>query len=639
MMNKKDYIEAMNEIKANDKLKMKTIQKITQQKNRYYVTARRILSAAAVFVLLFSFAYINKDVEKEEEKEKINNIATIKLPTVDSYENMKKIYNENEKNSNNRLYKASTSINSSITDQVYETANSASKLSDYSTTNVQVQGVDEADIVKNNGEYIFYYRRVEGDIKVIDAKNNKVINSIKYDDIQPIEMYLKDDRLIVITTIESAKTSRTYSNKYVLKIFNYDISNMNDIKIVKEVETEGNLLQSRMIGDYVYIVSNKYIYSSMLEDEQLLKPTYRDSDIGDETKCIEYNEIQCFPEGTENVYMIVSSFNVKTNDPMNVQTYLGSGNDVYASVSNLYITSRSYTNTKSIIQFEYTDNTKVYKLSLNNGNVGYVADTIVPGYVKDQFSMDEYKGYLRIATTHNSKETGYKDINNLYVLDEKLNLVGQVENLAPEERIHSVRYMGDKAYMVTFEQVDPLFVIDLSDPMLPKVLGQLKIPGYSEYLHPYDETHLIGFGRDTETDGENVKENGFKMSLFDVSDMSNPKELYTVKIGDSGTYSELLYNHKALLFSKEKNIIAFPIVIRQKQNGSNYYSKTTFGGAVIYGLSLENGFEERAKISSDSEYASLDRIIYIGDKLYTLSEDAVKVVDMNTMKEIGKIAL
>ena len=129
------------------------------------------------------------------------------------------------------------------------------------------------------------------------------------------------------------------------------------------------------------------------------------------------------------------------------------------------------------------------------------------------------------------------------------------------------------------------------------------------------------------------------MALFDVSDVKNPKELYSVKIGDSGTYSELLYNHKALLFSKENNIIAFPITVREKQNDSEYYTKTTLKGAVIYGLSLEEGFEERAKIEHGDDAYAIERIIYIEDNIYTLSQDLITIIDMDTMEEKGKIKL
>lgn len=638
-MNKKDYIDAINSIKADDDLKKKTIEKLTSKNKKTYMIPRRILSAAAVFLLLFSFVYMNDNTQKENI---IENKKVAKLPVVGTYENMKEMINENQKyRYNNVIFDETDMMNSSM-----ETAKEYKANSDFSTTNVQVQGVDEADIVKTNGNYIFYYRNTENTVSIIDTKNKEVIKNIEYEDIQPIDMYLNNDKLIVITNYREKETLKLRSGHIygnTIRVVEYNISDINSIKTEREVEIEGNLVTSRMINDYVYIVSNKYIYDEMLEDEDLLKPTYKDTAIGEEVKCIEYADIQYFPDTQVNSYMIVSSFNINNDKPVNIQTYLGNGDNVYASTENLYVTCMEYTisnEAKSIaIMYDsYRNDTKVYKFELKNGEINYVADATVPGTVNNQFSMDEYNGYFRIATTHRSKETEYKNVNNLYVLDESMNLVGQIEDLAPDEKIYSVRYMGDLAYVVTFKQVDPLFVIDLSKPTEPKVLGQLKIPGFSDYLHPYDETHIIGFGKDTEENGEQVKEKGFKMALFDVSDVSNPKELYSVKIGDIGTYSELLYNHKALLFSKEKNIIAFPITVREKQNSSKYYRKVTFEGAIIYGLSLENGFEERARISHNENY-SVERIIYIGNNIYTLSQNLVKITDMNTMEKIGEIEL
>lgn len=639
-MNKKDYIDAINEIKADDELKQKTVQKIMSKKSNNYVRVRRILSIAAVFILVFSLAVINKDINNSD----IQNVTVAKLPTVDSFDNMKSIIEKSKKYSQYKVYNGSNAIMETAQDSI---ANIGQKTNDtgYSTTNIQVQGVDEADIVKTNGDYIFYYRREERTLSIINVKNENVVKSIEYKEAIPQEMYLKDNKLVVITDkreVDTAKTRAYISYNPIIKVIVYDISNIENIKIDREIEVEGTELTSRMIGNYVYIVSNKGIYSDMLENENLLKPIYKDSAIGENEICIDYKEIQYFPDTVTNQYMIVSSFDISNNEKeLKVQTYLGSGEEVYASTENLYVVCTQYTQQKEFIGIQYEareNNTKIYKFALDNGNVNYIADTTVPGYVESQFSMDEYNGYFRIATTYSSKSTLYKNVNNLYVLDANLNLVGQIENLAPGERIYSVRYIGEKAYVVTFEQVDPLFVIDLSNPTNPQVLGQLKIPGYSDYLHPYDENHIIGFGKDTELDGELVKSKGFKMALFDVSDVSNPKELYSVNIGDSGTYSELLYNHKALLFSKEKNIIAFPITIMELQNGSKYYSKTTLRGAMIYGLNIESGFEEKLIISNSSE-EEIERIIYINDNIYTLSENLIKVVDMNTMEEVGKIEL
>ena len=290
----------------------------------------------------------------------------------------------------------------------------------------------------------------------------------------------------------------------------------------------------------------------------------------------------------------------------------------------------------------------------------------------NQFSMDENNGYFRIATTkgdiwRNDENTSK---NNLYVLDDELKIVGSIEDIAPGEKIYSVRFMGDRAYMVTFKTVDPLFVIDLKDAKNPKILGALKIPGYSDYLHPYDENHIIGFGKDAvevvhkDNKGNEIGRNayylGMKIAIFDVTDVNNPKEMFTEKIGDRGTDSELLNNHKALLFSKEKNLMAFPITVMEVKNkdkgiGPNTmpeYGSFVFQGAYVYNIDLTNGFELKSKIShiSDEEYLksggdwygsnkNVERILYISDDLYTISKGMVKAHDMNSMKQKGELTI
>ena len=312
---------------------------------------------------------------------------------------------------------------------------------------------------------------------------------------------------------------------------------------------------------------------------------------------------------------------------------------MYASSTNLYITKTKYN-----YDDETDINTEIYKLNLKDATCTFSKTGEVPGSVLNQFSMDENNGYFRIATTDSTSWDSESNTNNLYVLNENLEIVGKVEGLAPGERIYSVRFMGNRAYMVTFVQTDPLFVIDLSDPTNPTVLGELKIPGYSTYLHPYDENHLIGFGENTKVVnygyGDQVVTDGMKIALFDVTDPNNPTEMYSVNIGGKGTYSELLYNHKALLFSKEKNIIAFPI----STTGEDY--EVEFQGAIVYGLSLEKGFEEKGKITNlendiDKYYSrnSVQRIIYINDTLYTLSRNLIKATDINTMEPKGSIKL
>jgi uncharacterized secreted protein with C-terminal beta-propeller domain len=285
--------------------------------------------------------------------------------------------------------------------------------------------------------------------------------------------------------------------------------------------------------------------------------------------------------------------------------------------------------------------------------------------------MDEFNGYFRIATTKgepwSSRENTSK--NNLYVLDADLNIVGQVEDIAPGEQIYSVRFMGNRGYLVTFKTVDPLFVVDLKDPKNPKILGALKIPGYSNYLHPYDENHIIGFGKDTveyvrkDTQGRELGRTayylGMKIAVFDVSDVQNPIEKFTEKIGDRGTESELLSNHKALYFEKDKNLLAFPVTVMEVQNqkdpsNSNFpaYGSFAFQGAYIYSLDLVNGFTLQKKVThlnaedylkaGDYWYQSdknVERILRINNILYTLSKDRIKAHNLSTFEDVADLTL
>jgi len=309
--------------------------------------------------------------------------------------------------------------------------------------------------------------------------------------------------------------------------------------------------------------------------------------------------------------------------------------------------------------------TLVYNFALNQGSVDYNGKGKVPGSLLNQFSMDEHNGYFRMATTVGDiwRTDEQTSKNNIYILDDALNVVGQVEDIAPGETIYSVRFMGDRGYMVTFKTVDPLFVIDLKDPEKPSILGALKIPGYSDYLHPYDENHIIGFGKDAVEVDNMAYYLGMKMAIFDVTDVNNPKEKFVEMIGDRGTESELLRNHKALLFSRDKNLLAFPVTVMEvtQSKDTSYkevppYGEFAFQGAYVYHIDTETGFKLKGKVThlSNDDYLkagrywydsnkNIARILYIGDTLYTLSNKLWKAhgldkIDHKNTLEIPEVA-
>jgi uncharacterized secreted protein with C-terminal beta-propeller domain len=306
--------------------------------------------------------------------------------------------------------------------------------------------------------------------------------------------------------------------------------------------------------------------------------------------------------------------------------------------------------------------TMVYKIRVERSDIEYVAEGLVPGRVLNQFSMDEHKGYFRIATTLGRvSRSGSITSNNVYILNSTLGVEGRLEGLAPGEDIYSARFMGGRCYLVTFKKVDPLFVIDLTDPKEPMVLGKLKIPGYSDYLHPYDEDTLIGIGKETveAEEGDFAWYQGVKISLFDVSDVANPKELAKYEIGDRGTDSPALRNHKAFLFSKSRNLLVIPTLLAEIDPGRyagrippNTHGEYVNQGAFVFDISKDRGITLRGIVTHiedpqeflksgymfDSPY-SVERSLYIENILYTVSQGMIKMNSLDDLSEIGRIDL
>ena len=311
----------------------------------------------------------------------------------------------------------------------------------------------------------------------------------------------------------------------------------------------------------------------------------------------------------------------------------------------------------------------IHKISLDGNQITYEGKGEVPGRILNQFSMDEYNGYFRIATTTGNNWNADEQLkNNIYVLDSDLKQVGKIENIAPGEEIYASRFLGEKAYLVTFKKIDPFFTIDLSDPYNPQILGKLKIPGYSDYLHPYDENHIIGIGKNTvealeEENWRNIDfawYQGLKIALFDVSDFENPTVVSQVIIGDRGTSSPALYDHKAFLFNKEKNLLVIPVELYEideeiKEKKGNYtgsiYGDFAFQGAYVYDLTVEDGFQLKGTIThlSDDDLEktgfyplyekSITRSLYIDNVLYTISQGMIKANDLSRLNEKNSIEL
>jgi uncharacterized secreted protein with C-terminal beta-propeller domain len=466
----------------------------------------------------------------------------------------------------------------------------------------------------------------------------------------------------------------------------YDISDRAHPKLLKDYTIDGDYTDARMIGNTVYLLSRESVYPY---NDRIIVPA-----VWENAKVVISPDVYYF-DNPERQYdfTTVTSFDAQTGATKDAKTYLvGSGNIVYVSPDAMYVSYQKYHNVypmrggvepaidmmqgsgvssgsaaplsvSSIVEDFNTMNeadkqaaiaelksgeqeairkkeidqstTVIHKIGIDNGAINYIAKGEVPGYLKNQFAMDEYNGNLRAATTSSVYTTrGQYEYNNVFVLDSAMKTIGSLTHIAEQEKIYSTRFIGDRLYMVTFKRIDPFFVIDLSTPTSPKILGKLKIPGYSDYLHPYDKNLIIGIGKETAAnDWGGISTQGLKLALFDVSDVEHPRQVGKVEIGDSGSDSAALSDHKAFLFDKAKNLLVIPARVVKQDAGQD----TKIGGdqpqiwygAYVFGVNPDTGFVLRGTVEHGtggsgyyyygSSRNEVKRSLYIGDTLYTLS--------------------
>ncbi len=527
---------------------------------------------------------------------------------------------------------------------------------EYSETNVQVEGVDEADIVKTDGTYIYVISNRS--IVILSAyppEEAQILSRITFNaSIRGI--FINKNKLAVFEDTGHYDEYRAFMdyysyNKPRTSIKVYNIANRANPTLTRNVSSDGNYFTSRMIGDYIYVLINQLTMTSQ-SNVAIPKIIYPDHTEEVPPNGIFYTNVT----DSFETYVNVIAVNIRNDhEKPNEKSYLlGRASTTYVSQNNIYITYQTYQ--------DQTQQTGIHRISIDEGDIEYEATGQVPGYVLNQFSMDEHNSYFRIATT-----TGHvwsmvsTSRNHIYVLDAHLNIIGELEDLAPGEKIYSARFMGNRCYLVTFKKIDPLFVIDLTTPESPQVLGQLKITGYSDYLHPYDENHIIGIGKETigAEEGNFAWYQGVKISLFDVTDVAAPKEIGKYEIGDRGTDSPILTDHKAFLFDKNRNLLVIPVKVAEidetKYPGGVplwQWGDIVWDGAYVFHISLEQGMEFRGGITHITDNSalsktwyyygsphSIERSLYIDNVLYTISELKIKMNSLTDLTEIGEINL
>ena len=488
----------------------------------------------------------------------------------------------------------------------------------YSETYLQVDDVDEADIVKTDGKYIYYVTQ-RREVVILSAEDGKTekLSTLGSSGIENYisDIYVKGDRLITVGTIYKDDSNDSSSGIVV-----YDISDRSKPEVLYDFSQTGSILSSRMVGDCVYLVTNDYVsrggralpLCGSIEDLQKL----------------DASEISCVPDPRTSSYIVISAVDTSSGSQGRTATkaVFGTGSEIYCSDRSLYCTSMEWPDDGD------TYYTRIVRASLDGLKVKVNATAKVRGYVDSQFSMDERDGYFRIATT---SERAGMNVNNLYVLDSELKEAGKVTGFARNESIKAVRFIGDKAYVITYEAIDPLFIIDLSDPADPRIEGEVKIDGFSTLLIPVSKDRLLGIGHATGDNGYGGEyDSGLKLALFDISDPSEPKVLDSKEFRNMSSMAQ--YDHHALMVNSAAGYFAIPYEVwnysddtddgtmiiedAEEPEESVEYEEPEISyetGVLLFTAGDSIGKADRHKLDGSAIYRS----VYIGDWVYALDSD------------------
>lgn len=536
---------------------------------------------------------------------------------------------------------------------------SVSATPSHSETNNQVSGVDELDTVKTDGQYI--YTVTNNTVAIINAYPitsaqlvsrislvNQTIDGIFIDgnsltivseaphNFYPENFYCGGGMGVASFGLMPTVRCLCYPSYQVqnTSISVYDLTNRSSPTLRTEVTVNGTFVGARQISGFVYLVaSTPAVYNVTLPETvvngQVIRTTATQiyhSDVSD----------SAFSYTT-----IVSLDDRQSSSSPSVQTFmLGTSSTIYVSSTNIFLTQPTW---------DSAGETVIHRISISTSSINYVATGSVPGHVLNQFSMDEYNGFLRVAT---SGDGWSQTQTSVYVLGESMKIIGSLQSLSPGETFHAARFIGDRAYLVTFKRQDPLFVLNMQDPSNPTLMGQLNVTGVSDYLQPYDSGHLIGIGQSAQDVlwEDAARFTGLKISLFEVSNPNKPSDLSDFTIGDQGTYSPALTDQKAILFDKSLNLLVLPIdVYGQASAGtvpvgySGYYQ-----GAFVFQVTVQGGVVFRGSITqipSGQQYSyvssalSITRSLYIGNTLYTISNAMIKMNSLSDLSDQGFVSL
>lgn len=532
------------------------------------------------------------------------------------------------------------------------TADKSDSAEEYSSTNTQFEDVDEADVVKTDGKYIYVCKneynssaytedlKINSFVKIYkaDGKYTKKVKSLPIENklfqnnsCYLIEAYVNGNRLIVINTLQMGEN---YAYNEGVQYTVYDTSTP-EFKLIGYGIQEGDYCSSRMADGKLYIVTNKRTILSNINQNDI--STYVPAFYEKNEKSYVSSDCIIAPSNPDSSRMlVVGAYDAKKATQISSVAVLGGGNNVYMDSENLIVSEyqHPFFDTKNRV-----DTTDLLLFKINDGKIQYKHTGRVKGSLLNQFSMDVYNGCLRVCTTvthKNVNEVNKGDYiytynnttttNSLYVLSiDKMRKVGAIENLAEDERIYSARFTGDIGYFVTFRETDPLFAVDLKNPKKPKILSALKIDGFSSYLHPFGEGKLLGFGYNT----ENSVTTSLKLTMFDTTDPKDVTEIITETVSDGYAYSECTDNHKAIFVDVKKGWFGFYL-----ETSKDDYRMFEYR---IYEYKNDK-FNMIAKVNlTDTWNVDYIRGLYIGGNFYVCTNKYIKVLKMSDFTEIAEI--
>ena len=625
-MNEKDLFKGLNHLDdeiIDEAAKMDNELKKQGRRNRFWSnihTIGTVAAVAAVFVLGWKVVSLNNTLEKSgmpysngngtevaektDSEEDLGDMFTVASGYDDLDDHLETIEYEKDKEYLEYYDTNNAEAEESVTDSAPTSDKNAAAIEDYevpnedySKTNVMTEGVDESDIVKTDGKYIYM---VESSwISITDISKGKPGErkafSPEFDSPSDVvkEMYVDDGRMFLVVSHIKNQTAEFYDMDEETVCYSYDIADPQNPKLIGKMRQDGSYNTSRKAGDTVYLFTMQTIYRPDIDKDKAIAedalgswiPSVNDMPV--DSGCIYMGN-----QGQNGI--LISSFDIKEPDKTIDSKYVMSGYcDIYVSNDAIYFYGNDWKSGRTI--------TSISKMFYKDGRISAGQSTMINGMIYDSFAISQQNGYLYVIATEDSSDVS---VNTLHVFDSDMKQTGVINEIARDERIYAARFLGDYAYFITYRQIDPLFVADISDPDNPKLLGELEVEGFSEYLHIWDENHVLGIGYIT-------KENAIdriRLTMFDVSDPKNPVEENSYVLNESDYCDALQGNYKAILADPKKNLIGFAA-------GDNY---SLFKYDKKHGFSLIR--DTKMKYDNSGGYRGL----YSGDNFYVAGNGEIE---------------